>query len=82
MVTILTRISCETIVLSARAVWVNQEIADNIASDAQQILAKASSIKLRFFNAKTQKCLLGGLFSLSGYRYDAPRTHREIANTL
>lgn len=82
MVTILTRKPHETTVLAARAVWVNQETADAIATNAVQVLVQASKANPRFFYGKTSKCVLGGLFYLLGYMFNAARTQREIADLL
>ena len=82
MATILTQKPHETTLLAARAVWVNQETADAIASNAVQILAQASKANPRFFYGKTSKCVLGGLFYLLGYRFNATKTQREIADLL
>jgi transcription initiation factor TFIIIB Brf1 subunit/transcription initiation factor TFIIB len=68
--------------LAARAVWVNQETADAIASNAVQALAQASKANPRFFYGKSSKCVLGGLFHLLGYRFNAAKTQREIADLL
>lgn len=76
------RIHCEKITFAARFVWTNQEIADDIASNALQILAKASRQNLRFFCGKSPKCLLGGLFYILGFRFKSTKTQREIANYL
>jgi len=80
--TIIVRVPCEQTLLAARFVWVNQEIADEIASNALQILAQASRIDLRFFNGKSPKCILGGVFYILGYRFYATKTQREIADFL
>jgi transcription initiation factor TFIIIB Brf1 subunit/transcription initiation factor TFIIB len=69
-------------VRAARAVWVNQEFADDIASNALQILAQASRANLRLFNGKSPKCALGGLFYILGPMFYAPKTQREIADFL
>ncbi len=82
MTTILVRIPCEITEQAARAVWVNQEIADDIASNASQVLAQASRVNLRFFNGKSPKCILGGLFYILGFKFCAPKTQREIADFL
>jgi transcription initiation factor TFIIIB Brf1 subunit/transcription initiation factor TFIIB len=82
LTTILTRIPCEITVQAARAVWINPEIADEIASNALQILADASRDNLRFFNGKSPKCVLGGLFYILGFRFSAHKTQREIADFL
>jgi transcription initiation factor TFIIIB Brf1 subunit/transcription initiation factor TFIIB len=82
MTTILRRIPCETTMSAAKVIWENPEVADDIAANALQIMSKASEDKLRFFNGKAPKCLLGGLFYLLGYMNDAARTQREIADLL
>lgn len=82
MTTILVRIPCEVTVQAARAVWVNQDLADDIASNALQVMAQASRANLRFFNGKSPKCILGGLFYILGFRFYAPKTQREIADFL
>jgi len=82
LATILTQKPHETTLLAARAVWVNQETADAIASNAVQILAQASKANPRFFYGKASKCVLGGLFYLLGYRFNEAKTQREIADLL
>jgi transcription initiation factor TFIIIB Brf1 subunit/transcription initiation factor TFIIB len=82
MTTILIRIPCEKTMSAARAVWVDQEVADDIATNALQILAQASRANLRFFNGKHPKCVLGGLFYILGFRFNAAKTQREIADFL
>jgi transcription initiation factor TFIIIB Brf1 subunit/transcription initiation factor TFIIB len=78
LTTILVRIACEITVQAARAVWINQEIADEIASKASLVLALASRVNLRFFNGKSPKCILGSLFYILGFSFCAPKTRREI----
>jgi transcription initiation factor TFIIIB Brf1 subunit/transcription initiation factor TFIIB len=67
---------------AAKAVWVNQEVADDIASNALQILAKTSRQNLRFFCGKPPKCILGGLFYILGFRFKVVKTQSEIAYFL
>ena len=81
MVTILRRITCEETILSAKAIW-DAQTAEDIAANALQILAKASNRKITFFNGKTPKCILGGLFYILGYRIRQEVTERRIANSL
>ena len=76
------RINCEKIKGAARAVWVNQAIADEIASEAMQILEQASKANFRFFSGKSPKCILGGLFYILGFKFKAIKTQREIASFL
>lgn len=68
--------------LAARAVWVNQKTADAIASNALQVLEQSSKANPRFFYGKRSKCVLGGLFYILGYRFNAAKTQREIADLL
>jgi transcription initiation factor TFIIIB Brf1 subunit/transcription initiation factor TFIIB len=82
LTSIFLRIHCEKITSAARIVWVNQEIADEIAQSALQILAKASKQNLRFFCGKSPKCILGGLFYILGFRFNSTITQREIADLL
>lgn len=82
LTSIFYRIHCEKISAEAKVVWANQEISGDIASDALQILAKASKQNLRFFCGKQPKCILGGLFYILGFRFRAVKTQREIADLL
>lgn len=82
VVSIFYRIHYVKIVSAARIVWTDQEIADNIASDAMQILAKASTQNLTFFCGKPPKCILGGLFYILGFKFNAVKTQNEIADFL
>jgi len=82
LTSIFYRIHCEKITSEARVVWANQEIADDIASNAQQILAKASRQNLRFFCGKHHRCILGGLFYILGFRFRVVKTQSEIADFL
>ena len=82
MTPILSRIPCEVTISAANAVWVNQETADAIASNAVQVLAHASKANPRFFHGKSSKCVLGGLFYILGYRFNETKTQREIADLL
>ena len=82
MTSIFYRIHSEKITSAARIVWLNQKIADEIASCTLQILAKASKKNLRFFCGKSPKCLLGGLFYILGFKFNSIKTQREIADFL
>jgi hypothetical protein len=82
LTSIFYRIHSEKITSAARMVWLNQKIADDIASSALQILFKASKQNLRFFCGKSPKCILGGLFYILGFRFNSKITQREIADLL
>jgi hypothetical protein len=69
-------------VSAARTVWVEEEIADGIASDAWRILAETSRLDPVFFCGKASKCILGGLFYVLGFRFRSVKTQKEIADFL
>ena len=60
----------------------NQVTAEDVASNALQVLAQASNANLRFFEGKSPKCVLGGLFYILRFRFYAPKTQKEIADLL
>jgi hypothetical protein len=62
-------------------VWENQATAKKIATEAFEIITNTSG-KFRFFNGKSSRSILSGLFYLLGFRYNAVRTQKEIAVQL
>jgi hypothetical protein len=69
-------------VLAARAVWVEEQIADGIAANALHILDDTSKLNPIFFCGKAPKCILGGLFYILGFRFKSVKTQKEIADFL
>jgi hypothetical protein len=81
-VSLLRRISANEISAAAHAVWCNKLIADTIAVETVRIINQTYYRKFVFFNGKSSKYLIGGLFFLLSYRYDAAKKQKEIANQL
>ena len=79
---ILHRITLEEVTNAAKAVWQDQATAEKIAVDTLETMTKASKQKFAFFNGKTSKSLIGGLFYILGYKHDAPKTQKELAAKL
>ncbi len=79
---ILKRIPIEEVTAIARLVWPNKEVADTVALEADEIISRTYKRKFVFFNGKSSKCLVGGLFYLLGFRYDAVVRQRELADKL
>jgi transcription initiation factor TFIIIB Brf1 subunit/transcription initiation factor TFIIB len=79
---ILHRITPEEITNAAKAVWQEQATAEKIALETLEIMTKASKQKFSFFNGKTSKSLVGGLFYILGYKHDAAKTQKELAAKL
>jgi len=79
---VLRRIQFEDISAASYTIWSNKEIADKIALEAYEIISNTSRRKFAFFNGKSSKCLVGGLFYLLGYRYNDVKLQRELAKRL
>jgi transcription initiation factor TFIIIB Brf1 subunit/transcription initiation factor TFIIB len=82
MLGILNRISSDEVYIAARTVWFNKQISNRIADNTLEIIAKTSKRKFSFFNGKTSRGLVGGLFYLLGYRYDVVKNQKELADRL
>ena len=81
-VSLLRRISFSEISVAAHAIWWDKSIADTIALETTRIINQTYARKFVFFNGKSSKCLIGGLFYILSYRYDAAKKQKEIANQL
>jgi len=68
--------------VAAHAVWFDKSIADKITWETVRIINQTYTRKFSFFSGKSSKCLVGGLFYLLGYRYDAIKKQNELADTL
>jgi hypothetical protein len=78
---ILSRLSSE-VIATAKTVWSDQIIAEKIAASALEIIAIASKSNSAFFSGKSSRGLIGGLFYLLGFRYDAVKKQKELAAKL
>jgi hypothetical protein len=79
---ILDRISPEEVTIAAKIIWTDHLIAKAISEDTAEILVKTHARKFSFFNGKTIRGLIGGLFYLLGYKYDAVKNQKELADRL
>ncbi len=80
--TIPKRISFEEVSATAHTVWANGAIAENVALDASKIINQISKRKHLFFNGKSSKFIIGGLFYLLSFRHHAIKKQRELADKL
>jgi transcription initiation factor TFIIIB Brf1 subunit/transcription initiation factor TFIIB len=67
---------------AAKAVWSNPVNAEKIAAGALEIITNARKSKFAFFSGKSSRGLIGGLFYLLGFRYDAEKKQKELAEKL
>lgn len=79
---LLRRIPLDEISFAAHAVWYDKSIADTVTSETMQILNQTYARKFVFFNGKSSKSIVGGLFYLLSYRYDAIKKQNELADQL
>ena len=79
---LLTRIPVGEVSIAAHAVWFDESTADKITWETVRIINQTYTRKFAFFNGKSSKCLVGGLFYLLGYRYDAIKKQNELADKL
>jgi len=70
------------ITTATKMLWLNKRVSGKIATDAIKIMNYVIKRNFSFCNGKNIKCLSGGLLYLLSYRYDDPRTQREIALVL
>ena len=75
-------LSFEELSSAAHTVWSNETIADKVAVDASKIINQICKRKHLFFNGKSYKFIAGGLFYLLGFRHNAIKKQRELANQL
>jgi len=78
----LNRIKINEVTEAAQAIWPQKDVSEKIGSEAVKILNQTYKRKFVFFNGKSYRFLVGGLFYLLGYRYNAVRKQRELASML
>jgi transcription initiation factor TFIIIB Brf1 subunit/transcription initiation factor TFIIB len=79
---ILQRISIEEVLSVARMVWIDKKIADSVARETIQIINQTYRRKFVFFNGKSSRNIIGGLFYILGYRYNSIKKQKELADLL
>jgi hypothetical protein len=72
----------QEITTATKTLWLDKKVSGKIATDAIKIMNYVIKRNFSFCNGKNIKCLSGGLLYLLSYRYDDPRTQREIALVL
>ncbi len=77
-----SRISGKKVHLAAIAVWGNAYVAARIGREAEMIIGETFSMNHFFFNGKSFRRIICGLFFLLGYKHDAAMSEREIADGL
>ena len=78
---ILNRLSSD-VIAAAKTIWSDQVMAEKIASSALEIITIASKRNFAFFSGKSFRGLVGGLFYLLGFRYDAAKKQKALAGQL
>ncbi len=76
------RISLEELYAAAKLVWRDSAISHKIAADAHKILSQAEKRKVTFYSGRRARGLVGGLFYLLGFRYNATKKQNELADVL
>jgi hypothetical protein len=79
---LLYRIPMEEVFAAAHTVWTNESIADKVAMETIQIINQTYKKKFSFFDGKSSRSLVGGLFYLLGYRFDDIKKQNELADHL
>jgi transcription initiation factor TFIIIB Brf1 subunit/transcription initiation factor TFIIB len=79
---LLKRIPVKQIETAAHLIWSETSIADKVALDAAKIINQAYMGKTVFFNGKSAKCIISGLFYILGYRYNCIKKQNELAAKL
>lgn len=72
----------EEVSAATHSIWSDKLIADKMAQDVVKIINHAYKRKFVFFNGKSAKCIVGGLLYILGYKYDAVKKQRELADKL
>ncbi|MBN1244474.1 hypothetical protein JXA31_02655 [Candidatus Bathyarchaeota archaeon] len=76
-----SRLSSE-VIEAAKTIWPDQVIAEKITANALEIIANVNKSNFVFFSGKSSRGLIGGLFYLLGFRYDAAKKQTELAEKL
>lgn len=72
----------EEVSAAAHFVWNDESIADKVALETVQIINQTYKRKFVFFNGRSFKYIVGGLFYLLGFRYNDVKNQRELADKL
>jgi hypothetical protein len=78
----LEHLRLEEVMAAAHSIWSNQSTADKIAVDTMSIVRQTQKRKWAFYNGKSSKGLVSGLFYLLGFRYGAEKKQKYLAQRL
>jgi len=81
-VSTLKRIPFDELMAASHNIWLNTEMANKVALEATQIINKSYARKFSFFNGKSSRSIVGGLYYLLGFRHNAMKRQVEIADKL
>lgn len=79
---ILKRIPFAEVSVAARTIWDDKTIATRVASETDGLISQAYKRNFTFFNGKSSKCIVGGLFYIMGFRYNSIKKQRELADKM
>jgi transcription initiation factor TFIIIB Brf1 subunit/transcription initiation factor TFIIB len=79
---LLKRIPAKQVETAAHLIWSETSLANLVASDAVKIINQAYIRKIVFFNGKSAKHIISGLFYILGYRYNCIKKQNELSLKL
>jgi hypothetical protein len=75
-------ISFDELSAAAQLVWSDKRVAGQIALGSYSILNSVRKRRITFYSGRRAKGLVGGLFYLLGFRFDAVKKQNELADVL
>jgi hypothetical protein len=75
-------ISFDELSAAAQLVWSDKRVAGQIALGSYSILNSVRKRRITFYSGRRAKALVGGLFYLLGFRFDAVKKQNELADVL
>ncbi|MCW3999234.1 MAG: hypothetical protein NWE93_03245 [Candidatus Bathyarchaeota archaeon] len=79
---VLNRIPASEVFAAAHAIWPQTALADQIAEQAIQLINQTYKRRFAFYNGKSSRHVVGGLFYLLSFRYDVVKRQIELADLL
>ena len=70
------------LLITAQDIWADAKTAGQVAVEAKRLIKIAYHRESSFFNRRSSKFIKGGLFYILGYRFDAKKNQRQIADKL
>jgi transcription initiation factor TFIIIB Brf1 subunit/transcription initiation factor TFIIB len=78
----LKRVDYDELLATAKIIWQDTATVQKIAFDSYSILNHVEKRKVTFYSGRRTVALVGGLFYLLGFRFDAVKKQNELADTL